>query len=232
MPKKDKNLERIFKEYKIDKMTEENFISFVIIFLHHFITPMIPIRGYLDLLIKGEIKETKKAYNIIIDKFERLADVCSEMANVAKLYHDNKYGEEKQEVIEINKKTSLKQLKIFMIEDDLFLCETYKKAFKEAGFCGKIFSNAFGVLEETIKEKPDIIITNIVMPGLNGLEFLTMLKENKKTKDIPVVILSTLGGKEEIKKGLELGAVDYLVKAKFTPGEVVERVKNYLRALK
>jgi DNA-binding response OmpR family regulator len=68
------------------------------------------------------------------------------------------------------------------------------------------------------------------MPKLDGFSVLRSLKENAKTKDVPVILLTNLGQDEDVKKGKSLGAASYLVKANMTPAEVVEKIKEYLSA--
>ena len=75
---------------------------------------------------------------------------------------------------------------------------------------------------------PDFILLDIIMPKMDGFAVLKALKEDVKTKNIPVMLLTNLGQEEDIKRGEELGVVGYLVKANTTPSEVVEAVKNKL----
>jgi len=72
----------------------------------------------------------------------------------------------------------------------------------------------------------------VVMPGLDGFELLKLVRGNPDTKDTPVVMLTNLGQKEDMDKAKGLGASDYLVKAHFTPSEVVAKVKTILDSLK
>ena len=126
-----------------------------------------------------------------------------------------------------------KRPKILMFESDPFLRNIYGKKFVKAGFKVKQFVDYKGVIEKVIKEKPDIISCDIVVPGdINGFQAVELLKNNEATKDIPVVILTNMGQKEEIEKGLSLGAVDYLVKAKVVPKEIPKKFKEYLKCQK
>ncbi len=77
--------------------------------------------------------------------------------------------------------------------------------------------------------KPDLILLDIIMPKLDGFSVLKSLKENSSTKSTPVILLTNLGQDEDIKKGNELGAAGYLVKANLTPGQVVEKIKEVLK---
>ncbi len=119
--------------------------------------------------------------------------------------------------------------KILIVEDDKFLRELITRKLESEGY--KIIEAVDG--EEGIKkateEKLDLILLDLILPGIDGFEVLTQLKQNEKLASIPVIILSNLGQREEIEKGLKLGAIDYLVKAHFTPGEIIEKIKNILK---
>lgn len=118
--------------------------------------------------------------------------------------------------------------KILLVEDDPLLIDIYTTKFQDAGFEIKVVDNGEQVLSTLEKEHPDLVLLDIVLPNMDGWEILRTVKEQKKLKDIPVVILSNLGQKEEISKGLELGAALYLIKAHFTPSEVVEEIKKLI----
>ncbi len=119
--------------------------------------------------------------------------------------------------------------KILLIEDDTFLVEMYTTKFELEGF--GVISAEDGVkgLEMVKKEEPDIILLDILMPKMDGFAVLDALKKDKATADIPVVLLTNLGQKEDVKKGFEKGAVGYLIKAHFMPSEVVEKIKKILK---
>ena len=78
-------------------------------------------------------------------------------------------------------------------------------------------------------EKPNLILLDILMPKVDGYEMLKKIKNNAKTKKLPVIIFSNLSQKDEIEKGLKLGANDYIIKTSVTPTELAQRVKDYLR---
>ncbi len=124
---------------------------------------------------------------------------------------------------------SNKKIKILIIEDDLFLLGMYTTKFEIENF--KVFSAEDGEkgLRLAEKESPDIILLDIVLPGMDGFEVLKKLKSNSATKDTPVILLTNLSQKSEIEKGLSLGASDYLIKAHFIPSEVVEKIKTIIK---
>ena len=123
----------------------------------------------------------------------------------------------------------MNKAKILVIEDDEFLRELIvQKLIKEE-------YEAFGAVDgkEGIKKiqekKPDLILLDLIMPGINGFEVLQIIKNHPILFSIPVIILSNLGQKEEIQKGLRMGAKDFLVKAHFTPKEIVNKIKAVLK---
>ena len=80
------------------------------------------------------------------------------------------------------------------------------------------------------QEKPDLILLDIIMPKIGGMEVLEVMHNDNELNSIPVIIiLSNLGQKDDIDRGLQLGAKDYLIKAHFTPGEIVQKVKDILK---
>ena len=81
-------------------------------------------------------------------------------------------------------------------------------------------------LKELEKGLPDIILLDLILPGMSGFEILAKIKENEQTKAIPVVILSNLGSREEIDKGLKLGAESYLIMANVLIDEVVKKIRD------
>ena len=119
--------------------------------------------------------------------------------------------------------------KILIVEDDRFLRELIARKLRNEGY--EVLEAVDG--EEGLKrikeEKPDLILLDLILPGIDGFEVLAKAKEDPDTTQIPVIILSNLGQREEVEKGLKLGAIDYLIKAHFTPGEIIEKIKNIIR---
>ena len=115
--------------------------------------------------------------------------------------------------------------KVLIIDDDEFLLDMYSVKFREQGFQVEI---SFGGEEglKKIKEGfvPNVILLDIIMPNMDGFEFLEHLKAEKMMGKMKVIILTNLGQKEDIEKGLSLGASDYIIKAYLTPSEVVKKV--------
>jgi len=119
--------------------------------------------------------------------------------------------------------------KILIVEDDKFLRELIAR---------KLIAENYEIIEaidgeEGLKkikeEKPDLVLLDLILPGIDGFEVLSKMKDDPALASIPVIILSNLGQREDLEKGLKLGAVDYLVKAHFTPNEIIEKVKQALK---
>jgi len=117
---------------------------------------------------------------------------------------------------------------ILIVEDDRFLRELIVQKLSKEKY--NVFEAVDG--EEGIKkikeEKPDLVLLDLILPGIDGFEVLSQAKEEPEVSKIPVIILSNLGQREDIERGLKLGAADYLIKAHFTPGEIIEKVKKIL----
>jgi len=117
---------------------------------------------------------------------------------------------------------------ILIVEDDKFLRALIIKKLIQGDF--KISEAVDG--EEGIKKvkegKPDLVLLDLILPGIDGFEVLNRMKKDPDLTNIPVIILSNLGQKEEIERGLKAGAVDYLVKAHFTLTEIIEKVRKAL----
>jgi len=118
--------------------------------------------------------------------------------------------------------------KILFIEDDKFLRELIIQKLGKEGFEVIEASEGEAGLAKMKEEKPDLVLLDLILPGIDGFEVLHRAKEDSVLASIPIIILSNLGQKDDIQKGVDLGAVDYLIKAHFTPGEIVEKVKATL----
>ena len=118
---------------------------------------------------------------------------------------------------------------ILIIEDDKFLRELIaQKLSKEDYEISEAIDGEEG-MSKVKEEKPDLILLDLILPGIDGFEVLSQIKKDPALSPIPVIILSNLGQKEDVEKGTKLGAVDYLIKAHFTPGEIIEKIKNILK---
>lgn len=117
---------------------------------------------------------------------------------------------------------------ILIIEDDKFLRELISRKLKKEGFFISEAVDGEKGLQKVKTEKPGLILLDLILPGIDGFEVLTEVKKDPALAEIPVIILSNLGQKDDIERGLKLGAVDYLIKAHFTPGEIIKKIKKIL----
>ena len=115
--------------------------------------------------------------------------------------------------------------KILLIEDDKFLRELIIQKLGKEGFEVVEAPEGEAGLVKMKEEKPDLVLLDLILPGIDGFEVLHRAKEDEAVANIPVIILSNLGQKDDVQKGVDLGAADYLIKAHFTPGEIVEKIK-------
>jgi DNA-binding response OmpR family regulator len=118
---------------------------------------------------------------------------------------------------------------VLLIEDDPFIIDIYNTKLKKEGFSVEVAVNGKEALKKIKEKKPDLILLDIVLSQATGFEFLEEVKGMSKLEKTPVIILSNLSQKRDVEKGLQMGAVKYLIKAHYTPSEVVKEVKEVLK---
>ncbi|HBM45701.1 MAG: Response regulator receiver protein [Parcubacteria group bacterium GW2011_GWF2_38_76] len=123
--------------------------------------------------------------------------------------------------------------KILIIEDDPLMLRMYERVFKLNNYDVEMaFDGEDGISKlKTAEIKPNIILLDIMMPKMSGFDALKIIKADDNFKDIPVIILTNLAGKEEADKGLKLGAISYLIKSEHEPKEIVSIIKENLEKL-
>lgn len=121
-----------------------------------------------------------------------------------------------------------KKIKILLVEDDPFLLNMYATKFEIENFQVVVAEDGDKGYKSAVKESPDIILLDVMLPKMNGLEVLEKIKGNEAIKNIPVILLTNLSQKDEIDRAMNLGAIDYLIKAHFMPSEVVNKIKKVL----
>ncbi|MEA2088739.1 MAG: response regulator [Patescibacteria group bacterium] len=126
----------------------------------------------------------------------------------------------------------MQKQKVLLIEDDEMLLDMYNLKFLESGFDVFKASNGLDGYELAIKNKPDIILLDIILPQMDGFSVMEKLKKNEVTKNISVFFLTNLKQEEDVERGKKLGASGYLVKATLTPTQILEKVKQFLKIKK
>lgn len=119
--------------------------------------------------------------------------------------------------------------KILVIDDDPLILDIYARKFKDEHMAVRCIADTEATTDSVREYAPSLILLDIAMPHKNGLTILQELKENPATKAIKVILLTNNAGKDDVQRGLSLGADDYILKVIHTPGEVVEKVKKFLR---
>lgn len=118
---------------------------------------------------------------------------------------------------------------ILLVEDDPFLIDIYTTKLKNSGFSVKTATDGEECLDKIKMVMPDLLLLDIVLPGMDGWGVLKNIKKDEKFKDLKVVILSNLGQKEEVEEGIKLGAIKYLIKSQYTPSQVVNEIKKIIK---
>ncbi len=118
---------------------------------------------------------------------------------------------------------------ILIVEDDKFLRELIVRKLKKENFNITEAIDGEEGIKKIKEERPDLVLLDLILPEIDGFEVLSKMKEDMSLAQIPVIILSNLGQKDDVERGVKLGAVDYLIKAHFTPGEIIEKVKTALK---
>lgn len=118
--------------------------------------------------------------------------------------------------------------KILIVEDDPLMRRLYQKIFTFEKYEVETAENGEEGLEKIKKSRPTIILCDIMMPKMNGLEFLDKLKADPDTKKIPVIMLTNLAGQSDAETAMAKGAVKYIVKSEYEPKQIANMVKGVL----
>jgi DNA-binding response OmpR family regulator len=119
---------------------------------------------------------------------------------------------------------------VLLVEDDMYIADIIQEKLRSKGYNlvymedGEKASVFFDEAEKA--GEIDIVLLDLLLPKVHGFEVLKKIKQNPRTAGIPVLILSNVGDKKEIEEGLQLGAIDYLIKSNYTPDEIAQRIDN------
>lgn len=120
------------------------------------------------------------------------------------------------------------QKKVLLVEDEALIRELYARQLAKSGFLVKSAADGESGLQALNQEKFDLLLLDIMLPGINGLEMLKAFKSKDPNSTMLVILLTNLGQESVIKEGFELGANAYLIKTSYTPDQIVQEVKNTL----
>lgn len=120
-------------------------------------------------------------------------------------------------------------IKILVIEDDRFLRGLLIQKLENEGFTISAAVDGNEGMEKIRIEHPDVVLLDIILPGMDGFEILQKAQASQELSKIPIILLTNLGQQEDIERGLRLGAKGYLIKAHFTPSEIVDKIKEVVR---
>lgn len=118
---------------------------------------------------------------------------------------------------------------ILLVEDDSFISGMYQTKLGGMGYAVELKEDGEAAWQRLQQDPlPELVLLDVVLPKKDGFEILEELRANSRTKSLPVILLTNLGQKPDIERGIKLGADDYIIKAHFTPSEVVEKIKQVL----
>ena len=118
--------------------------------------------------------------------------------------------------------------KVLIAEDDKFLGGAYRAKLQKAGFEVRIATDGVDGLAALDSFNPDIVLMDLLMPKMDGFEMLRQLRAKPGYEKIPVIIASNLGQKEDIDRGMSLGATDYIIKSNIQLHEIVDKIAKLL----
>jgi DNA-binding response OmpR family regulator len=118
--------------------------------------------------------------------------------------------------------------KILIIDDDPFILDMYVMKFTESGFTVETANEGKAGLEKIPSFTPDIVLLDVIMPKMDGFQVIQQLKQENKDHPFKILFLTNFGQKEDVERGMALGADGYIIKANYTPSEVVEKVTEMI----
>lgn len=120
--------------------------------------------------------------------------------------------------------------KILLIEDDPFLSSLLGNRLRKEGLDVAVAKSGSEAVKALKSENPDLVLLDLILPGKSGFEVMEEIKSDPQAPKAPIIIISNLGQETDIERGKELGAVEYIVKARISIDELVEKIKNFLQS--
>jgi DNA-binding response OmpR family regulator len=183
-----------------------------------------------------EIEKTEKlgAVDFLVKANFNPEDVLNKVNNYLSIDQNKKDTVlEPSKIIKPEKNEKVQQLniKIFLVEDDSFLSDICGKKLVNEGY--EVYTAVDGkeALDGIIANKPDLVLLDIILPSMDGFQVLSAVRSNQDetVAKVPIIMLSNLGQEEDVKKAMDAGANDYLIKAHFTTEEIVQKIREILK---
>ena len=128
-----------------------------------------------------------------------------------------------------NARVQSDEVQVLLIEDDRALAQMYQIKLERDGYTVRVAGDGEEAQRLIDEQMPDLIFLDIRLPKMDGLVFLEQLRAVERTRNVPVVIVSNYSEQELVSRGLQLGALEYLVKSQTTPGRLSEGVPEWSR---
>lgn len=178
--------------------------------------------GVKDYLVKADFSPEE-----VIKKVEKIIGEGS--IDYSEKQEDQELEEPKNDAKKTSQSDDLKKGEdVLIVEDDEFLRGVITQKLTQEGFTVRSAIDSEESFRAIKERKPQIILLDLILPGIDGYGILARLKKDNETKDVPVIVLSNLGQDEDIERAVSAGAADYLIKSNFTPGEIVQKVREVL----
>lgn len=136
---------------------------------------------------------------------------------------------ENKTISEIGEEKNKKGVRVLLVEDDEFLRDICKRKLDLEGFNVSVAVDGNEALKKINDEDPQIVLLDVILPGMDGFEVLKNVKNNPLKSKIAIIMLTNLGQESDVEKGLRLGADEYIVKAHFTVSEIIQKIKSVMK---
>jgi DNA-binding response OmpR family regulator len=125
--------------------------------------------------------------------------------------------------------TDVDEVRVLLVEDDAALAQMYRVKLERDGYTVQVAGDGEEALSILDRELPDLVFLDVRLPRMDGLTFLERVRASDRTKNIPVVIVSNYSEEELVSRGIQLGALEYLIKSQTTPGQLSQGVPDWSR---
>ncbi len=119
--------------------------------------------------------------------------------------------------------------RLLLIEDEEFISFLYKRQFEIAGYEVETAKDGLSGLSSIQQNHFDLVLLDIMLPGLNGIDVLKAAKASEATTNTPIIMLTNLTQDDVMKKAKDLGAEDYWIKSEYSPQEIVSKIQGFLK---